>query len=315
MLIENLRKYFKDKSFIIMSADNSSVTASLYSQKGKMWSFFSEKTETIDGQNHILSDFAKWYLANKADVVITHIPHSIETQLFTVLYERGFISENEQPYIFNISQLLISVGENPYSIDEYIKKHQINLSDVSELKNNHNLHDVVAIQKTLFHIVGLEEEIPDDVFAIVDYQKGHYCDGEYISTEMRFKSIDELGYYIKRQYRKGDVQSGLKRRLKKGVDYDEWNLHVRHKGEWEKISIYVGSDMLYFKPRRDDILTEINMALTMSNSERNVAKMKLFELYKESQAKKNHEKNLVRGQLDKQRREVRARWEDVGEDI
>jgi len=64
MLIENLRKYFKDKSFIVMSADNLSVTASLYSQKGKMWSIFSVFSEKIDGQNLILSDFAKWLLAN-----------------------------------------------------------------------------------------------------------------------------------------------------------------------------------------------------------------------------------------------------------
>lgn len=86
---------------------------------------------THDTPNDLLRDFAKWWVENKADsTVICHMGTPVEAGLFIRAHAQGFIGDFDGPYpLIDIAGNLQQVGEDPTSVDDYAKKHELSLPD------------------------------------------------------------------------------------------------------------------------------------------------------------------------------------------
>ncbi len=79
-----------------------------------------------DSMDDLLRKFAKFYLQYDSLRVISHIPFPVETNFFSLLQEDILIGEFQGPYpLIDVGSMLLLAGENPTSLEEYMKKHQI----------------------------------------------------------------------------------------------------------------------------------------------------------------------------------------------
>jgi hypothetical protein len=79
----------------------------------------------------LLGDFAKFYLANKADAaIIVHMGVPVEAKLLLDMHQRGLIGDWDGPYpLLDVAGHLEQVGEDPTSVDSYAKKYGIALPE------------------------------------------------------------------------------------------------------------------------------------------------------------------------------------------
>lgn len=107
----------------------------------------------------MLSAFANFYLKHREDAkVIVHIGFPVESNLFLELHRLGFIGDWEAPFpIYDLSSHLDLIGENPLSVDEYVKKMNIQVTDYGTTHNP--LYDCEVAAKTYMKIFNYESKI------------------------------------------------------------------------------------------------------------------------------------------------------------
>lgn len=87
--------------------------------------------ETHASYNALLADFTVFYMANKADAdVIVHMGVPVEAKLLIDMRSKGFIEDFDGPYpLIDIAGNLKQAGEDPTSVDAYIKKYALTVSE------------------------------------------------------------------------------------------------------------------------------------------------------------------------------------------
>ncbi len=109
---------------------------------------------THEGYDALLADFAKFYLANKADAaVIAHMGFIVEVKLLRDMHERGFIGDWDGPYpLIDIAGNLQQAGEDPTSVDKYIEKFGLQVRDFGTTHNP--LYDSEVAAVVYRHLLG-----------------------------------------------------------------------------------------------------------------------------------------------------------------
>lgn len=79
----------------------------------------------------MLADFARFYLANKADSrVLVHMGYIVEAGLLREMHVAGLIGDWDGPYpMYDVSGNLEQAGEDPTSVDSYVKKHELSVGE------------------------------------------------------------------------------------------------------------------------------------------------------------------------------------------
>lgn len=75
----------------------------------------------------LLADFAKFYMANKADAdVLVHMGYIVETKVLRDMHDAGLIGDWDAPYpLLDVAGNLQQAGEDPTSVDGYAKKYDL----------------------------------------------------------------------------------------------------------------------------------------------------------------------------------------------
>ena len=102
----------------------------------------------------LLSDFAKFYLANKenADVVV-HMGFIVEVKILRDLHERKLIGDWDAPYpLLDVSGNLQQAGEDATSVDKYVKKYNLSVGEFEG--GTHNpLYDSAVAATVYRHLI------------------------------------------------------------------------------------------------------------------------------------------------------------------
>lgn len=109
---------------------------------------------THDDYDSLLADFAKFYLANKADAdIIVHMGYIVEAKILRDLHDKGLIGDWDGPYpLYDVSGHLRQAGEDPTSVDSYIKKYELSVGEFEG--GTHNpLYDSSAAAVVYRHLV------------------------------------------------------------------------------------------------------------------------------------------------------------------
>jgi hypothetical protein len=86
---------------------------------------------THQSYTEMLKDFAAFYMQHKegADILV-HMGVPVEAKILRDMYEFGFIGEWDCPFpLCDLAGNLQQAGENPTSVDEYIKKYELCVPD------------------------------------------------------------------------------------------------------------------------------------------------------------------------------------------
>lgn len=104
--------------------------------------------------DELLADFAAFYMANKegSDVVV-HMGFIVETKILRDLHERKLIGDWDAPYpLYDVSGNLQAAGEDPTSVDNYIKKYGLSVGEFEG--GTHNpLYDSAAAAVVYRHLM------------------------------------------------------------------------------------------------------------------------------------------------------------------
>lgn len=106
---------------------------------------------THENRESMISDFAKFYMDYKKKCdIICHIPIPVESNLISEMHRLHFIGEFDAPFpLIDVAPMLDLIGENPLSVDSYIKKHQLTIKGMP-----HNpLYDAEAACEVYRHII------------------------------------------------------------------------------------------------------------------------------------------------------------------
>ena len=101
----------------------------------------------------LLVDFAKFYLANKTDTdIIVHMGVPVESTLLKDMHSRGLIGDWDGPYpLLDIAGNLQQAGEDPTSVDSYLKKYGLTVGEFAG--GSHNpLYDSAVAAQVYFHL-------------------------------------------------------------------------------------------------------------------------------------------------------------------
>lgn len=112
---------------------------------------------THETKEEMLKDFAEWYLdrafenGNNTIPIVGHMANVVDAKLFDDMYKLGYIGLYQSPYApIDIADYLRIKGEAPDSVDAYITKHKIELSE--DYAPNIPLKRCEAMYKTLEHL-------------------------------------------------------------------------------------------------------------------------------------------------------------------
>lgn len=86
---------------------------------------------THESYEELLADFASFYLAHKdgADC-IAHMGYIVEAKVLRDMRDRGLIGDWDAPYpLLDVSGNLQQAGEDPTSVDSYVKKHELSVGE------------------------------------------------------------------------------------------------------------------------------------------------------------------------------------------
>ncbi|MES2213515.1 MAG: hypothetical protein V4473_01580 [Patescibacteria group bacterium] len=109
---------------------------------------------THDTYKGLLADFAKFYLANKADAdILVHMGYIVEAGLLRDMHAQGVIGDWDGPYpMLDVSGNLQQAGEDPTSVDSYVKKHGLSVGKFEG--GTHNpLYDSAVAAVAYRHLV------------------------------------------------------------------------------------------------------------------------------------------------------------------
>lgn len=102
---------------------------------------------------NMIKDFSSFYREHKENCeFIYHMGYIVEAHLLREMHRLGGIGDWDAPYpLFDVSGNLQAAGEDPTSVDKYVEKN--NLS-VSEYGTTHNpLYDCEVAAKVYFHLM------------------------------------------------------------------------------------------------------------------------------------------------------------------
>ena len=86
---------------------------------------------THDTYEALLVSFAEFYKANKMDAdVLVHMGYIVETGLLRDMHTQGVIGDWDGPYpLLDVSGNLQQAGEDPTSVDSYVKKYELSVGE------------------------------------------------------------------------------------------------------------------------------------------------------------------------------------------
>ncbi len=86
---------------------------------------------THDTYEALLASFADFYKANKVDAdVLVHMGYIVEAGLLRDMHAQGVIGDWDGPYpLLDVSGNLQQAGEDPTSVDGYMKKHELSVGE------------------------------------------------------------------------------------------------------------------------------------------------------------------------------------------
>lgn len=108
---------------------------------------------THQSYDALLSDFAKFYLANKKDAhILVHMGVPVESSVIRDMHDRGYIGDWDAPYpLLDLAGNLQQAGEDPTSPDSYVKKYELVISEFDG--GTHNpLYDSAVAARVLSHL-------------------------------------------------------------------------------------------------------------------------------------------------------------------
>jgi len=123
--------------------------------KDKVLPTLSGVSETHKSYDELISAFADFYKANKTNAdVLVHMGYIVEARLLRDMHSAGLIGDWDGPYpLLDVSGNLQQAGENPTSVDEYVKKHQLSVGEFEG--GTHNpLYDSAAAAVVYRHLAG-----------------------------------------------------------------------------------------------------------------------------------------------------------------
>ena len=109
---------------------------------------------THETHEEMLSDFAKFYLAEKAGAeVVVHMGYIVEAKVLRDMYDRGFIGAGDGPFpLHDVAGNLQQAGADPTSLDAYIKAHDLKVGYLHG--GTHNpLYDSAAAAAVYRHLL------------------------------------------------------------------------------------------------------------------------------------------------------------------
>lgn len=92
---------------------------------------------THKGYDDLLADFAKFYLANKAEAdIVVHMGYIVEAKVLRDMRQNGLIGDWDGPFpLYDVAGNLQQVGENPTSVDTYATKYKLEVRDFGGTHN------------------------------------------------------------------------------------------------------------------------------------------------------------------------------------
>lgn len=109
--------------------------------------------DTHSSYDAMLIDMGKWWIKNKVfATALWHMGHVVESFLFRELVMSASIGEWDAPYCpIEVSQVLAFAGEEPDSVDKYVKKYELTIPEING--GTHNpLYDAIVAAEVYFHI-------------------------------------------------------------------------------------------------------------------------------------------------------------------
>lgn len=102
----------------------------------------------------LVADFARFYLANKADAdVVVHMGYIVEVKILRDAHDSGLIGDWDGPYpLMDVSGNLQQAGEDPTSVDGYVRKHGLVVPDFGTTHNP--LYDSAVAAMAYRHLRG-----------------------------------------------------------------------------------------------------------------------------------------------------------------
>ncbi len=115
---------------------------------------------THDTYEAMLADFAQFYMANKTDAdIIVHMGVPVEAGLLRDMHDAGFIGDFDGPYpLMDVSGNLQQFGEDPTSVDGYLKKYKLSIGEVEGGTHNPLYDSAVAAAVYQHLMLRLEDE-------------------------------------------------------------------------------------------------------------------------------------------------------------
>lgn len=100
----------------------------------------------------MLADFALFYKANKADAeCVCHMGYIVEAHLLREMRRLDLIGDWDAPYpLYDVSGNLQAAGEDATSVDNYAKKHALEIADFGTTHNP--LYDCEVAAKVYLHL-------------------------------------------------------------------------------------------------------------------------------------------------------------------
>lgn len=100
----------------------------------------------------MLAAFADFYKTHKDNAdCICHMGYIVEAHLLREMHRLGFIGDWDAPYpLYDVSGNLQEAGEDPTSVDAYVKKHGLNVADYGTTHNP--LYDCEVAAKAYIHL-------------------------------------------------------------------------------------------------------------------------------------------------------------------
>ena len=117
-----------------------------------------EVRPTHETYEAMLADFAAFYLAYKQDAdCICHMGYIVEAHLLREMHRLGFIGDWDAPYpLYDVSGLLQAAGEDPTSVDDYAKKHGLEVADYGTTHNP--LYDCEVAARAYMRLLSQKEQ-------------------------------------------------------------------------------------------------------------------------------------------------------------
>ena len=102
---------------------------------------------------NMLKDFAEFYLKYKDTAeVLYHMGHIVEANLFREMHRLELIGDWDAPYTpIEVADHLRAINEPCDSVDSYVKKHDLKISDYGTTHNP--LYDCGVVAKVYFDII------------------------------------------------------------------------------------------------------------------------------------------------------------------